>query len=141
MSNKEVIKNYTKRLWHDQDLSVIDDFFVSDAVIHSPLNTTQGAITMKQVVGKWLTAFPDLRIESDDFIAEGHQVVHRWKASGTHMGSFFDTSPSHQEVTYSGITIFTLNADAKVTEYWALVDMHTILAQLMEYESISDVVE
>jgi predicted ester cyclase len=141
MSNKEIIKNYTKRVWQQKDLSAIDDVFVVDAVIHSPLNTTQGAITMKSVVEKWLTAFPDLTIESDDFIAEGDQVVHRWKASGTHMGSFFDTSPSHQEVTYSGITIFTLNDDAKVAEYWALVDMHAILAQLMKYESIADVVE
>lgn len=141
MKNTDIIKKYSQRLWEDQDLAAIDDYFVEDAVIHSPLNTTTGTITMKEVVQKWLRAFPDLTVKWEDFVEEGDKVVSRWKATGTHMGSFFDTSPSHQEVCYSGVTIYTLNNDGKVIDYWALVDMHAIMAQLMKYESISDVID
>lgn len=141
MNNKDIIKNYSKRLWEDKDLTAIDEVFVEDAVIHSPMNTSTGSITMKEAVEKWLSAFPDLSIEWADFISEGNKVVSRWRATGTHMGTFFDTSPSHQEITYSGITIYTLNDAGKVIEYWALVDMHAILSQLMKYESISDAVD
>ena len=141
MNNKDIIKRYCQRLWHEKDLSAITDTFVEDAVIHSPLNTTQGAITMKEVIERWLNAFPDLTVEWQDFIAEGNKVVSRWKATGTHLGSFFDTSPSHHEVSYSGVTIYTLNKEGKVMEYWALVDMHAIMSQLMKYESISDALE
>ena len=141
MKNTEIIKKYSQRLWGDQDLKAIDDFFVEDAVIHSPLNTTTGTITMREVIEKWLRAFPDLAVKWEDFIEEGHKVVSRWTATGTHMSSFFETSPSHQEVSYSGVTIYTLNNDGKVIEYWALVDMHAIMAQLMKYESISDAID
>jgi len=141
MNNKEIIKNYSKRLWDDKDLTAIDEVFVKDAVIHSPLNVTTGIISMKEVVEKWLSAFPDLTVEWEEFISENDKVVSRWRATGTHMGTFFDTSPSHQEISYSGVTIYTLNKAGKVLEYWALVDMHAILAQLMKYESISDAVD
>lgn len=141
MNNREIIKDYSKRLWEEKDLTAIDSVFVKDAVIHSPLNVTTGATTMKEVVEKWLSAFPDLSVEWEDFICEGDRVVSRWRATGTHMGTFFDTSPSHQEITYSGVTIYTLNKVGKVIEYWALVDMHAILAQLMKYESISEAVD
>ena len=141
MKNKDIIKKYSQRLWGEQDLAAIDDTFVEDAVIHSPLNTTKGAITMKEVIEKWLNAFPDLTVEWEDFIEEGNKVVSRWKATGTHLGGFFETSPSHQEVSYSGVTIYTLNKKGKVIEYWALVDMHAIMSQLMKYESISDAIE
>ena len=96
---------------------------------------------MKEVIEKWLNAFPDLTVEWEDFIEEGNKVVSRWKATGTHLGGFFETSPSHQEVSYSGVTIYTLNKKGKVIEYWALVDMHAIMSQLMKYESISDAIE
>ena len=141
MNNKEIIENYSKRLWEERDLAVIDEVFVKDATINSPLSSTTGTNTMREVVEKWMHAFPDLRIEWEDFIAEDNKVMSRWRATGTHMGSFFDTSPSHQEISYSGVTIYTLNKEGKVLEYWAIVDMHAILAQLMKYESISDAVD
>lgn len=141
MKNKQIIETFSRRLWDDKDLTAIDEFMVDDAVIHSPLNTTTGTITMKEVVQKWLTAFPDLMVKSHDIIAEDNKVVWCWEASGTHLGSFFDTSPSHQEVQYSGVTIYTLNNQGKIIEYWALVDMHAIMRQLMKYESMSEVLD
>ena len=141
MGNKEIIEKYSKRIWEDKDLKAIDDLFTKDAMIHSPLNTTTGRITMKEVVEKWLTAFPDLTVDWQDFIAEGDKVVSRWRATGTHLGGFFDTSPSHQEISYSGVTIYTLNQQGRVIEYWALVDIHAIMAQLMKYESISEALD
>lgn len=141
MSNKDIIKKLSKRLWEDKDTSVIDELFIPDAAIHSPMNTTKGAITMKEVIERWLNAFPDLSVDWTDFIEEGDKVVCRWKATGTHMGSFFETSPSHQEVTYSGVTVYTLNDQGKVIEYWALVDVHAIMSQLMKYESLSDAID
>lgn len=140
MNNKELVINFSKRLWEKQDLNAIDEMFTTDAKIHSPLCTKKGQSTMREIAEKWLTAFPDLVIKWDEFIAENDKVVCRWRATGTHMGSLFETSPTHQEVSWSGITIYTVDND-KITEYRALVDMHAILTQLFQYESISEVVD
>ena len=140
MNNKEIIKQFCKALWEDRDLGIIDKTFSENAVMHSPFNAYYGSVTMHDIANKWLTAFPDLKISWEDFIWEGDKVVCRWRATGTHMGSFFDTSPTHKEVTYTGVGTFQLE-DGKVIQYWGLVDMHAILRQLEVYESIAEVVE
>lgn len=140
MNNKEIIINFSKRLWENQDLSAIDDFFAKNVIIHSPFKQVQGCAEMKEIAQKWLQAFPDLLIKWHDFIAEGDTVVSRWIATGTHLGGVFTTSPTHREVQYSGVTTYRL-INGKVEEYWALVDMHAILSQLLDYKSISEVVD
>ena len=55
---------------------------------------------------KWLLAFPDLHITWEDFVAEEDKVVSRWRAQGTHLGGFFDTKPTHKEISYSGVTTY-----------------------------------
>ena len=140
-SNKDIIIAYSKALWNDRNLSVIEQTVSPSAQIHSPFNTTvQGNHTMHDIVEKWLTAFPDLTIKWDEFISEGDKVVSRWSASGTHLGSFFDTKPTYHEVRYSGITIYHLKEE-KIVDYRALVDVHAILSQLKEYDSMEEALE
>ena len=56
-------------------------------------------------------------------------VMLRWHANGTHLGGFFSTKPTHEEVEYSGVTHCRCR-DGKIYAYWALVDIHCILKQL-----------
>lgn len=139
-TNKDIIIQYAKSLWEDRDLSIIDTLIDPHAKIHSPFSTTEGKETMKVIVEKWLQAFPDLTIHWEDFIAENDKVVCRWRACGTHLGGFFETKPTHKEVVFSGVMTYRL-ANGKIVEYWALVDMHSILSQLEEYESVAEALE
>ena len=116
-------------LWENRKLDVIDDLFDKNIKIFSPFNVAYGTLTMKEIAQKWLTAFPDLLFTWEDFLAEGDKVAVRWRAQGTHLGSFFETKPTHHEVYYSGVTIFTVN-EGLISEYWSLVDVHSILKQL-----------
>jgi steroid delta-isomerase-like uncharacterized protein len=140
MNNKEIIKRFSEELWHNHNFDVIDETFHKDAIIHSPFNIKQGRLTMHDAAHKWLESFPDLEITINDLIAEDDKVVARWTAHGTHMGSFFETNPTHNEVTYSGVTTFEFK-HGKVAEYWALVDMNAILAQLGDFDHVSEALE
>ncbi|PHQ78889.1 MAG: hypothetical protein COB66_07995 [Coxiella sp. (in: Bacteria)] len=136
-TNKKIIERFCTELWHNHNLSIIDEVFHEDAIIHSPFNIKQGSITMHDAAKKWLESFPDLEITINDLIAEDDKVVARWTAHGTHMGSFFDTTPTHNAVTYSGVTTFEFK-EGKVAEYWSLVDINAILAQLREFDHMSE---
>ena len=129
MNNKEIVRRFSIVLWEQRDLSIIDELFIAEPTIRSPLNPTIGCLSMREIADKWLEAFPDIAIKWLDFIAEDDKVVSRWFANGTHLGSFFDTRPTHKEVAYSGVTTFVLQ-DQKIVEYAALVDVHSILKQL-----------
>lgn len=139
-SNKDIIIDYSKALWNERNVAVIDQVVAPDAKIHSPFNTVHGSDTMHTIVEKWLAAFPDLAITWEEFIADGNKVVSRWSARGTHLGGFFDTKPTYREVYYSGITIYHLEK-GKIIDYRALVDIHAILSQLEEYDSLEEALE
>ena len=139
MNSKQRVQTICEKLWVQKDLSVLDDSFAQNAKIHSPFNVKFGVLTMRQIVQKWLTAFPDLLIRWNDFIADDNKVAVQWQAEATHLGSFFDTKPTHHEVYYSGVTIYTLDDD-KVSSYWALVDVHSILKQIGA-DSLEEVID
>ena len=128
MTNKEVAQRFFSVLWGNKDLAVIDELMHPDASIASPFNVAYGPLTMKEVAEKWLTAFPDLVVDCQSVVAEGDEVAVRWQANGTHLGSLFETNPTHQEIYYTGVTFLTVQA-GKITAYWALVDMHALLKQ------------
>lgn len=140
MDNKAIIERFAEELWQKRNVDIIDELFHEDAIIHSPFNILQGRPSMREIAERWLEAFPDLEITCHDMICEGDKVVCRWTAHGTHMGGFFDTTPTHQEITYSGVTTFEIQ-EGKVAEYWALVDMHAILSQLNNYAHVSEALE
>jgi steroid delta-isomerase-like uncharacterized protein len=74
-------------------------------------------------------AFPDLNRPVDDLIAEGDKVVARWRAEGTHTGSFQGVPPTGRRASITGITIFRLR-DGKIVEEWGESDMLGLLQQV-----------
>lgn len=140
MNNKELVQQYCKRLWEQRDLGAIEDYVSENASIKSPFGLKYGSMTLREIADKWLTAFPDLILKWDDFLADGEKVVCRWRARGTHLGGFFETSPTHQEIYFSGVWFFTIK-QAKIVDFWSLVDMHALLSQLGEYEHVSEALD
>lgn len=140
MDNKSIIMNFCDEFWKNRHFKIVDQLFSDHVTIHSPFNDVYGRVTMLDIADKWFTAFPDLTFKWEDFISDQDKVVCRWRAEGTHMGSLFDTSPTHREVSFSGVTTFQLQ-NGKVTHYWGLVDMHAILRQLEGFSHIAEVVE
>lgn len=139
-NNKEIVARYLNRIWVERDVSAIDEALAENAEIHSPMHTFHGKETMHEIVERWLTAFPDLTMKWDDFITEGDKVACRFTAEGTHLGGFFDTKPTYRDVHFTGVMILRLK-DAKIVDYWSLVDIHAILSQLEEYATLGEALE
>ena len=89
MKNSELVVHFFENLWNERQLDIIDHCFTSDAIICNPFNHKVGVMTMRDVADKWLTAFPDIHAKIDSVVASDDEVMLRWRASGTHLGSFF----------------------------------------------------
>lgn len=139
-NNKEVVARFFYKLWIERDVSAIEEYLSEEAEIHSPMKTLRGRSVMREVVEKWLQAFPDLAIRSHEIIAEGEKVALRYGAVATHLGGFFDTKPTYREIAFAGVIICHLE-NGKIVDYWSLVDIHAILSQLQEYETLSEALE
>lgn len=119
------------RLWSTGDSAKASEVFAPDVVDHRP----PPARDIRGIAGetRWITrvraAFPDLRLEIAETVAEGDRIAARVMHRGTHRGEFFGLAPSGRSVAYEGTVIFRI-VDDKIAERWGTVDLFAILWQL-----------
>jgi len=73
--------------------------------------------------------FPDGRIETDEVIAEGEKLAHRYTFYGTHRGEYLGFAPTMKMIMSSGQVIHHFR-DGKSMEVWAAGDILGLLIQI-----------
>lgn len=110
--------------------TAIDELVAQDALIRSPVPTdATGRQKLKEIFATLHRAYPDLRVELDDLIAEGDRVVACNTVTGTHRGEYMGIPPTGKSVTYNEIFVFRV-ADGRIAETWGVVDVLSQLRQL-----------
>jgi predicted ester cyclase len=78
-------------------------------------------------------AFPDLKLEIEEMVAEGDMVVVRIALTGTHEGMFVTggrpVPPTGKQITIRSIHMLRL-VDGKITDNWACRDDISVMRQL-----------
>ena len=74
-------------------------------------------------------AFPDLKVEIQDMLADDDKVVTRKLLKGTHTGPLMGLPPTGKNVEISVIDIFTVK-DGKLKEHWTENNFGAVMAYL-----------
>jgi predicted ester cyclase len=74
-------------------------------------------------------AFPDLRVEILDQIAEGDKVVTRKAIHGTHTGTLLGIEPTGRKVTVNVIDIVRIR-DGRYYEHWGINNFASVVESL-----------
>lgn len=74
-------------------------------------------------------AFPDLKFEILDLLADGDRVVMRWMSRAAFRGKLGTVEGAGQPTVVYGISIFRVQ-DGKIIESWDLVDRLSMLKQM-----------
>jgi steroid delta-isomerase-like uncharacterized protein len=132
-SNKATLRRFQEAL-SSSDWEVIsktiDEVVEPDAKIRTPLPIeATGAELLKEVFGRLLRAFPDLRVTVEDVIAEGDKVVARNTVTGTHQGEYMGLQATGKSVTYNEVFIARF-AGGRIAETWGIVDVLSQMRQL-----------
>ena len=77
-----------------------------------------------------LAAFPDLRMEVEDIVANGDKVVARVRFTGTNRGEFMGMPATGKRVDAQLIDIFRFGDDGLVHEHWGVMDALALMQQL-----------
>jgi steroid delta-isomerase-like uncharacterized protein len=85
--------------------------------------------THKHFFTAFTSAFPDLRHDIVDMVAEGDKVAVRFNVTGTHKGELQGIPPTDKKVSFSAIDFITM-IDGKIAEDWLSVDMMGLMQQI-----------
>jgi steroid delta-isomerase-like uncharacterized protein len=112
------------------NFSVIDELVADDFVdreVFPGLEANREGV--KQFFAMVRSAFPDLRMEVREMLADDDLVAVRVIATGTHEGEFMGMSSSGRRIEVQIFDIFRIR-DGQVTEHWGLMDAMTMMQQL-----------
>ena len=115
---------------NQNNLDALDEVVASDITDNDPApGQAPGLEGVKQYFSSLHAAFPDVRMDVEEMIAEGDKVVARVSVSGTHRGEFMGIAPTGNRVTIKGIDILRV-ADGKMVEHWGKFDDLGMMQQL-----------
>ena len=128
--NKMVIINFMEEVFNKRNTDAIDDFVGARFTDHSlPPGFGTGRDAMKQMLGMYINAFPDLQVEPLTLMTEGNLIALRVRARGTHQGEFMGIPPTGKKVDFQEMHMARLR-DGKIVEHWGIEDSMTMFTQL-----------
>jgi steroid delta-isomerase-like uncharacterized protein len=127
--NKAIVRRFIGAL-NQGDLTTAMDLLAPDYLdTDAPPGTPRGTEGWLQTHQIFFDAFPDLRLDIQDSIAEGDQVVTRWTATGAHTGTFPGLPTTGRQVSITGMSLGRI-VNGRFVENLDIVDRLGMLQQL-----------
>lgn len=116
--------------WNGHDADKAGEVYTADYAGHEPGGIHDGTLAqITEAARATFTAFPDMHLTADAFIAEGDLVVKRWTVHGTHKGEFMGIPPTGKKIVVTGTNVLRI-AEGMVAECWAQTNTLGMLQQL-----------
>lgn len=127
-SNKVAVRRFFDTIWVQHRIEDITEFVREDVVGNDPEFGTSVESFVEQWKG-WLRAFPDVRIDLDEIVAESDRVACRWTMTGTHQDEYMGILPTGKQIKISG-TSFDRLVDGKIAQGFDCWDAKRLHEQL-----------
>jgi steroid delta-isomerase-like uncharacterized protein len=130
--NKELVRDFHRRILTEHDLNAATDLLAENYVEHNPVLPDGEVRGRENMVGFWRDMFgalPDVSISEQEIICEGNIVASRTIAHGTHDGEFMGLEPTGNNFEVPGMDFYCIE-DGKITETWVCVDSLGMMEQL-----------
>lgn len=129
--NKALIRRY-REIYNSNQLDSLSEVLAPDFTPHNLMPGVPATVAgMTQMHLGTVAAFPDLRVTTDDMLAEGDKVVERWTQTMTHTGVSMFGLPANsgKAVRATGISLYRIH-NGKIVEHWAEMDFVGVMQQL-----------
>jgi steroid delta-isomerase-like uncharacterized protein len=127
--NKATMRRWFEEVWNQGRVGAIDEMLPTHGVVHGLGPDVHGPAEFKPFHATFRDAFPDMRIDLDEMIAEGDLVAARWTATGTHRGDSLGFPATGQRAQFSGM-VFGRFENGQIVEGWNNFDQLGLFTQL-----------
>jgi steroid delta-isomerase-like uncharacterized protein len=118
--------------WLKGNLNALNEVYAADYIYHRPpFPDAEGLEANKQYMAGVRTAYTDIQVTYDEWVAEGNAIAYRWTWRAKHTGQSpsLPIPPTGKEVVLRGCTVVHLK-DGKVIEEFEYGDYLGFLQQL-----------
>ena len=131
--NKEILRRWFDEVWNNGRAEVIEELFDENGIAHGlsddPANPIKGPRDYRPFYEVFRQAFPNIRIDIEDMVAEGDKVAARCSVRGKHEGDFMGRVATQSPVEITGMTIVRVD-NGKIVEAWNNFDFMTLYKQV-----------
>ncbi len=127
VTNKAVVEKLV-RAWNSGRLPEMMQLWDTDMVHHGRAGSLPAAEVGSEMA-RFIKAFPDIRIDVEDMVAEGDLVSTRLTVTATHSGPYMDVRPTGRRVRCALMGQLRVK-DGKVVEHWGVADTLYLLEQI-----------
>ena len=106
---------------------LLADDFIEHEVAPGLAPTKTGT---KEIFAMMIAAFPDLRFDPEDILADGNKVVGRAKVTGTNESGFMGMPATGKAFDIQAIDIIQFGEDGLAHEHWGIMDNLSMMQQL-----------
>ena len=131
--NKKLVLEHYDSFVHKQDAEAVRKQLAADFRDHEmPPGTPPGPESALQYRAMLHKAFPDLRVEIEDIVAEGDRVAVRARWTGTHRGPLpiMPIPATNRAFVLTGMVFWRI-CNGKIVERWATLDRLGMQQQLV----------
>jgi len=117
-------------IFNKRNVAAVDEFIAPGYVLcTAPEGMPSDRNAVKEFIGMYLEAFPDLQISIDELLAVEDKVIGRFTFTGTHEGELMGLPPTGRRISVRQIAIYRIE-DGKVVEEWEVSDQLGLMQQL-----------
>jgi steroid delta-isomerase-like uncharacterized protein len=127
--NIESSRRWFEEVWNQRRSATIDEMLTPESLGHLESGDVRGAEAFKPIHADFLAAFPDLHVSVEAVIADGDDVVVRWRATGTHAGDGLGFKATQEAVVLRGMSWHRYR-DGKLIEGWDAWNLTALHEQL-----------
>jgi len=130
-SNKVVARRMADEVFCHGNMQTFDELFADDYVNHKmPVPGIPGnKAGFRQLVLATRQAFPDVKVEVQDIVAEGEFAVFHDVVRATSQGDFMGVPPNGKRIEWTEIHFLRI-VGGRIVEHWSNFDQLGILRQL-----------
>jgi steroid delta-isomerase-like uncharacterized protein len=127
--NKDLVRRLVET-FNGHALDPLDSLLADDFVWHGgSFGEIEGLDAFKQLIGAFYAAFPDLRLELDELVAERDLVVSRYTTTGRQSAELLGVPATGKHAQWREQPIYRV-ADGKIAEIWWVADIFGLMQQL-----------
>jgi steroid delta-isomerase-like uncharacterized protein len=131
--NKARTRSFYDEVFNTGKVELADQYIAAGAIDHEVMpgqSDPQPALAnFKAFMAEFRTAFPDMKVQVMDLIAENDKVVARLRLTGTNKGPFMGQPATGKSVSFEFIDILRIE-NGKMVEHWGIADHAALMAQL-----------